>query len=222
MNTPRVACSLVSTLFVGVVLAGCSPAKVTTRTSGTSTPTGMTPGTPSPTSPPASPIASPGTTSGANAPTLTVTGRDVGFRFTTTEGEVSGPNGLKALDSKCVKVTSAGCVTIAEYVQDQQGPMIWVAQGGPLPSSLVMVTHSYVPPPLASGEQLHFAENSGLVAAIVQGSSDSTFHWPDIVAAWSIDPGTGAVASVPATGVSVLDACGQERAQPGKVLPWCT
>ena len=221
MGTTRIA--LVSALGAVIILSACRSAHITTQGSATPTPTAVATETLSPTTTVAATPMMPTPTSEPSSPaTLSPTSRSVGFTFVSFEGEVTGPNGLRPLDYACVQVVSTGCTVSAELVTDDQGPMLWLAQRNFAVSvPQFRVTRSWVAPALRSGQQLHFAENPGLVVAIVQGTSDATFHWPDIVAAWKVDTTTGAISSIPTTGVSVLDACAKDAAQHGKTLAWC-
>jgi hypothetical protein len=184
--------------------------------SSSSTPTTRTA---SRTRPSPSPTTLPGPASAGIA--LTTTDRSVGVRYTTYEGEVSGPKNLHGLGVVCSTNTPSGCTTIVHLVDDDTGPMLWIANGGPLPHSSIQVTRSFALVGLGPAQSVHFADApvTAPVVAVVHGASDPTHHWTDIVAAWTVDPIAGTVTRHATTGLTVLDDCALGTA--AKHPSWC-
>lgn len=167
------------------------------------------------------------TTTAADDPTgvrFSPTDRYVGLTFHSHEGEIPTSNGLRLLDSGCLAVSTGRCDGVW-LVMDAQGPMLWV--GAQAPSSLEQsVRQTYAITPSSAAASLHFAEGAdssgsadGSILAFVRGDSDQTFHWVDIVRAWSIDPAANGVVPRSASGLRVLDACARYRAHPDSKAP---
>ena len=95
------------------------------------------------------------------------------------------------------------------YVSDNNGPLLWIATMTPFSTFSVQKAWdvSGVPP----GMSLQLAENNHSVLALVNGDSDASFHWTDIIAAWTIAwPGATITPRSPA-GLIVYDACTRYR-----------
>ena len=166
----------------------------------------------------------PATTTTLPTVTFTPTSRYVGLTFVSFEGEVPNTNGLRLLDTGCLDVATGHCDG-AWVIADDQGPMLWVATQAP--GSLVQTVHNvFTISGVGPAEALHFAQgrgddplhppSNGSILALVRGSSDSTFHWTDIVAAWMI---TTMTTSRSTTGLAVFDACASYRADRNQKAP---
>jgi hypothetical protein len=164
--------------------------------------------------------------------------RYVGLNFVSYEGEVPNTNGLRMLDWGCVNVVARpqpGTILCqlevsAWYVTDAQGPMLWIATRQPGQNVAFTVQHTFDISPVPPTQELHFAESSGgpgsvndaSTIALVRGVSDSSAHWTDIVAAWTISSDGTTIEPRSTIGFTVLDACAVYRTSGGKQPGNCT
>lgn len=143
--------------------------------------------------------------------------RYAGLSFTSTEGQVPPTNGLRVLDWGSCALLHPGpapdeliCGPPDRWLwllADNQGWVLWVATHAGVPNVGFTVLWSIDVSPPPTGESLHFSEHDPTVLALVRGSSDSTFHWTDIVGAWTIDTEAGTVTPRSTDGVTVFDLC---------------
>jgi len=153
----------------------------------------------------------------ASAVQFTPTSRYAGLTFDSPEGAVPSTNGLRVLDWKCldeVPGTQLGATRCepdswAWYVVDANGAMLWFAHHAPGQSTVMVVDRALSVSFPPAGTQLHFADGNGHVLALVGGTTDASYHWTNVVAAWTLDPATGDVSPRSTDGVRVLDQCAQ-------------